>query len=191
MGDPVWYVMRAVPRMEAKAAAALARPGVSVYVPLARYWRRIRHRRGKNAREKVEGPLFPGYFFAAFAVAVDWDAVHVAAKDGVRGFVMVKDVPARISAREVEGLMAAQDMGCFDQTDEPIRLVVGGEVVITSGPLDGYVAVVERVPKTADKPLAVSIVGKLADRGHGAPEVERMPSQVSTVVGLDSVRVLA
>lgn len=191
MGDPVWYVMRSVPRSEKRAAAALERGGLEVYLPMARRWRRIRHRKGKGAREKVEVPLFPGYFFAAFPGAIDWEIVHRAAPDGVTGFVVVKDTPARISVREIEGLRAAEDMGCFDQTDEPIRLVVGGEVVITSGPLDGYVAVVERVPKAADKPLAVSIVGKLADRGHGAPEVERMPSRMSTVVRLDSVRALA
>lgn len=191
MGDPVWYVMRSQPRLEVKASAALERGGLSVYLPMARRWRRIRHKKGKGARERVEVPLFPGYFFAAFQGAIDWEVIHRAAPDGVAGFVTVKDTPARISAREIERLKAAEDMGCFDQTDEPIRLVVGGEVVITSGPLDGYVAVVERVPKAAGKPLAVSIVGKLADRGDDAPEVERMPSRMSTVVRLDSVRALA
>lgn len=191
MSDPVWYVLRSQPRLEVKASTALERGGLSVYLPMARRWRRIRHKKGKGARERVEVPLFPGYFFAAFQGAIDWEVIHRAAPDGVAGFVTVKDTPARISAREIERLEAAEDMGCFDQTDESIRLVVGGEVVITSGPLDGYVAVVERLPRSADRPVAVSIVGRIADRGRHGSDVERTSASMSTTVHLDSIRELA
>lgn len=176
MTDLVWYVVRTEPRREKEAARGLADLGHEVYLPMSTRWARLRRRHGPGRRTRVRSPAFPGYLFLGVAGLPDWLVVR--SRPGVLGLVASDEhVPLRLAQDDVDEVRANEDMGMFDFTVELRQVVVGGRVMLTSGPLDGYVAVVTRVPKAETKPIEV--------------EVDMMGRRVGAIVPIDKLRVLA
>ena len=126
-----WLVVATRRHKERAAQAALAQLAVTTYLPVLEQWPR-------PAVGASVGPMFPGYLFA-LATARELYAISRAA--GVRGFVSFGGAPARLDGAVVEFLRSREDRDGIIRA-EPLPL--GSEVVITDGPLRGFIAVVER-----------------------------------------------
>lgn len=170
-----WYVVTTAPRAEERAKLGLEAIGVDVYLPRATRWARVRRKKGKSrAAERVSRPAFPRYLFVGVEGPASWMAIR--AVDGVTGVLCHDHVPVRLRSVDVDDVRCAEDMGMFDETVEPRRLVVGDRVMLTFGPMEGYVAVVARDQRGA-RPVEV--------------EVELFGRPTTTVVPLDKLKVLA
>lgn len=178
-----WYVIHTRPGLEVDVSRDIRALGLDAYCPIATRWAKPRHRKAK-ARVKVQRPAFPRYVFVRVE-GLRW--AEIRAVHGVAGVVCAGQTPIQLTAREVEDVKAAEDMGCFDFTATDLRggvdlrIAVGDRIVLTSGPLDGYVATVTRLP-----------------RGHGAGRDRTVGADVSmfggaaaVVVPLDKFRILA
>jgi transcriptional antiterminator RfaH len=130
-GDGAWQVVATRRHKERVAAASIARLGIPAYLPLLRSW-------PPPAVGADVGPMFPGYLFVR---STPQDAHRVARSTGVRGFVAFGGTPARLDDAVMEFLRSREDP---DGIICAAPLSPGSEVVITDGPLRGFIAVVER-----------------------------------------------
>jgi transcriptional antiterminator RfaH len=129
--DGAWWVVATRRHKERVAQAAIEQLGIPTYLPLLRQWPR------PSVGAEV-GPMFPGYLFV---LVVPSDVHRVGRTAGVRGFVTFGGAPATLDDAVVEFLRSREDAHGIICA-EPLPL--GSEVVITDGPLRGFIAVVER-----------------------------------------------
>ena len=109
----------------------LARDGVPTYLPLLRQWPR-------PAVGGDVGPMFPGYVFC------QPDPIHLsglATCSGALRLVAFGDTPALVASEVIAYLRARAGA---DGVIEVNAVVAGRPVTITSGPLRGLEAVIER-----------------------------------------------
>ncbi len=134
---PAWYCVRAGPRQEARAAAALARlDGVEVFSPRIRFRKRTR----RGMVWFVEA-LFPGYLFARFDLPARLRAV--AYSSGVLGVVHFGDRYPALADETVAGLRAQTgDQSCV-VVETP--LAEGDAAQVAVGPFAGLAVVVTRL----------------------------------------------
>ena len=130
-GDGAWQVVATRRHKERVAAASIARLGIPAYLPLLRAW-------PPPAVGADVVPMFPGYLFVR---STPQDAHRVARSTGVRGLVAFGGTPARLDDAVMQFLRSREDSDGIIRA-EP--LPPGSEVVITDGPLRGFIAVVER-----------------------------------------------
>lgn len=176
--ERAWYVVQTAPKSEQRVADGLELRGLTTYVPKATKWVFPRHRKSRNRRrEKVSPPRFPRYVFVDIQGRLAWDAIHET--PGVTGVICMGLTPVRLPRTVIEDLMAAEDMGMFDETTGPIEALIGADVVLMSGPLEGYQAVVTAPPRAGDPEARLTVELPLFGR--------RQP----VVVSLDKIRVLA
>jgi transcriptional antiterminator RfaH len=129
--DGIWQVVATRRHKERAAQAAVELLGVPTYLPLLQQWPR-------PAVGAEIGPMFPGYLFA---YVTPRDVHPVGRTGGVRGFVNFGGAPARLDDAVVDFLRSREDA---DGVIRAAPLPLGSEVVITDGPLRGFIAVVER-----------------------------------------------
>jgi transcriptional antiterminator RfaH len=126
-----WHVVATRRHRERSAQAAVALLGVPTYLPLLRQWPR-------PAVGADVGPMFPGYLFVQPAPR---DVHRIARTVGVREFVTFGGTPARLDDAVIRFLRSRE---AADGVIHAEPLPLGSEVVITDGPLRGFIAVVER-----------------------------------------------
>lgn len=170
-----WYVVHTNPRCEARAMAGLRARGFQVYAPQEVVWKTIRKGRGKR-RVRSPRPAFPRYLFVGMRT-LSWEAIHSC--DGVAGIVCMDHAPIRIRAKEIDNLMVAEDMGMFDHAIEPKAVKVGGKVMLTYGPFDGYKATVKTVDGRNDEAKRLTV------------EVDILGKGTPMEVPIDMIRLLA
>lgn len=129
--DRDWLVVATRRHKERAARMSLEQLGLATYLPMLEQWPR-------PAVGASVGPMFPGYLFAHATVR---DVYPIGRAAGVRGFVSFGGAPARLDDAVVEFLRSREDANGIIRA-EPLPL--GSEVVITDGPLRGFIAVVER-----------------------------------------------
>ena len=153
-----WFVVRTNPRCEERAVESLKAEGIRVYCPM----QLLEKRQGKQRkRVEVERPLFVRYIFVGLRnVFTPFGVVRKC--DGVKEFVGVQGEPMQVPWKSIEVLQVGEDMGLFDfrESKQAICLEVGEGVVLVSAMSDNLEASVERVPKTKDQPILLSINGK-------------------------------
>ena len=154
-----WFVLYCQPKAEAQVAKALARHGIDAYIPASRIERRIRRRFDPRPRVvTTTRPAFPRYVFAGVPPSSWFDAKRIPGAIAVVGF---DGVPLRVPDRTIADILVAQDMGLFDvgpNETMTVRLEIGQTVRIVSGPLEGYMAEVEAIPKKRG-PVLVAVNG--------------------------------
>lgn len=135
-----WYLLRAATRQEAKAIQSLKELGLYAYCPMRTTWDRLSKVRGKTKTLA----LFPGYIFAQ--IPEERGLYGIREADGVHAFVLTSShsgerVPAVVSACDVEGLIAAQEVGAFDETKPKPKWnpKAGERVKVSGGPFTGFV----------------------------------------------------
>lgn len=138
-----WYCLYTGSRCEAKAAEKLTEAGYSVFSPI--YRKRVKVMRAGRRRERIlELPLLVRYIFIEMEPDDSW--MDVTDTDGVGDFLRgAAGEPQIVPRAAIEDLMAAEDMGLFDETrkDKPI-FWPGEHVQIIDGPFAGLPAEVER-----------------------------------------------
>ena len=130
-----WYAIHAKPRQEALALSNLQREKIETFFPKLRRKRTIR-----RVRKWVTSPLFPGYFFAQFDVALSGRLVRYA--DGIINVVSFGGKPAVVDPSIIAAL---RDYAPGDVvTVQPTGLRPGDVVEIQTGPLRGMQGIFER-----------------------------------------------
>src|SRR5215831_20580811 len=130
-GDGGWLVVQTKRNKERAVHAILAREGVPTYLPLLRQWPR-------PAVGRDVGPMFPGYVFC------QPDPIHLrglASCSGALRLVAFGDTPACVAS---EAIAYLRSRAGADGVIEMNPVVAGRPVTITSGPLRGLEAVIER-----------------------------------------------
>ena len=137
-----WYAIHAKPRQEAVALLSLQREKIETFFPKLRRKRTIR-----RVRKWVTGPLFPGYFFARFDVALAGRLVRYA--DGVINVVSFGGKPALVDPTIIAALKeyATADV----VTIQPTGLRQGDPVEIQTGPFRGLQGVFEHEMSDRDR----------------------------------------
>jgi transcription antitermination factor NusG len=154
-----WGLIWTAARAEETAAAALRRIGVETYLPTARHLvRRSRH--VKQATVEMRVPVFPRYLFVGID-RPDWQRLRSAS--GVSAIVAIRGEPVMIGRREIEDVMAAEDMGLFDEAvadgGPTVRLRIGDAVELVGGAMIGYTGSVVAVPPSQARRIRVEICG--------------------------------
>src|SRR5262245_44504867 len=130
-GDGGWLVVQTKRHKERTVEVALGREGIPAYLPLLRQWPR-------PAVGGDVGPMFPGYVFCQ-PEPVRLSAV--ASCSGALRLVAFGDAPARVGC---EVIVYLRGRAGADGVIEVNPVVAGCSVTITSGPLRGLDAIVER-----------------------------------------------
>lgn len=131
LSSSLWLVINTQPRREASATVNLERQGFTVYCPMVS--KRIRHARRVYDAPR---PLFPLYVFVEYETAkFHWR--KILSTYGVRSVVRNGDTPSLLDGAIVEGLKSREVDGIVRKPDTPF--VVGQQVVLQSGPLDGLI----------------------------------------------------
>ncbi len=120
-----WRVVQTRSRSEKKAAAVLEGLGMQVYLPLQK-----RKKQWSDRVKVVEEPLFSGYLFVRFSEAQRYPMLNCA---GVVRIVSFGGTYAYIPESQINAL---KKMDYLDYEIEVVdsELIVGSEVLITSGP---------------------------------------------------------
>jgi len=138
-----WYCLYTMVRSEAKAADKLRDAGYCVFAPI--YRKRVKIMRAGRRRERItEIPLLSRYIFIEMEHDDSWQ--DVTDTDGVGDFLRGHaNIPAPVPLHAIEDLMAAQDMGLFDETRKDLPIFDPGDhVQILEGPFAGFPAEVAR-----------------------------------------------
>lgn len=166
-----WYVLTCRAGCETRPGVAVAgakerieEAGGRVYVPMATVWQRAGRGPVKNrARVKVRLPVFAGYLFVREPDLRLWTIMRqldVFRSLGL-GVLMVDGQPVSCRAPMIEAIMAAEDMGQFDETTGAMAVAttfrIGDDVVITCGPLEGYRATVRRMQGRKSKVAEIEL----------------------------------
>lgn len=173
-----WYVLYVRGGAEEKARDALQDEGYEIFLPMHLKVTKPRHVRGKNApkRKQVLRPMFSTYLFANLSLE---QLSKVTSEKEVYGVLKVNDQPAVIWPSVIEEIRHVCEMGVHDEA-RSIQLFAGDQVILSSGPAEGYVGHVVRQPGSESR-VDVEINGlkvvatldnlrKLADQhGNGQP----------------------
>jgi len=136
MNEPVrssigWYACRTRPRAEKQVGRLLRLRRVESYVPLLEQVRQWTDR-----KKRVGFPLFPGYVFARFSLAMVHEVLRT---PGIVTIVRNHAGPAPVADDELDSvrtLVAGVNAG--NPPPEPVEfLEVGQEVIVARGPFSG------------------------------------------------------
>jgi len=126
-----WYACRTRPRAEKRAGQLLKLRGVESYVPLLE-----QDRQWSDRTKRVGFPLFPGYVFGQFSLAMVHEVLRT---PGVVTIVRNDGNPAPVRSEELESirvLVACVNAG--HAPPEPVEfLETGQEVIVADGPFSG------------------------------------------------------
>lgn len=150
--DAQWYCVKARPRQEKSAKAALiGEAGIEVFCPLLRF-----ERARKSGRVRVLEAMFPGYLFARFCY--DEQYRRVRSINGVSTIVSFGGIPAVVPEEIIHELRASVADG--ETVDIPVSLSVGEEVQVVDGPFQGIRAIVTSVmPARARVTVLLELLG--------------------------------
>ncbi|MEX2156187.1 MAG: UpxY family transcription antiterminator [Gemmatimonadales bacterium] len=126
-----WYACRTRPRAEKRAGQLLRLRGVESYVPLLE-----RERQWSDRTKRVGFPLFPGYVFAQFSLAMVHDVL------GTPGVVTIVRNDGNLAPVRVEELESIRVLVSYvnagNAPPEPAEfLETGQEVIVAHGPFSG------------------------------------------------------
>jgi len=147
-----WYCVKARPRQEKSAKAALMREaGLEVFCPLLRF-----ERARKSGRVRVVEAMFPGYLFARFCYEEQYRLVGTS--NGVSTIVSFGGIPAIVPEEIINELRASVADG--ETVEIPTSLSVGEEVQVVEGPFQGIRAIVTSVmPARARVTVLLELLG--------------------------------
>lgn len=156
-----WFVVYCQPKAEGQAARALTRAGLFPYRPLAQVSRYVRRRYSpKPALVTTMRPAFVRYLFVGVPIGRWFNLQTI---PGAVSVVSFDGRPIRVPAATIEDIIVAEDMGLFDvgpREQQVVRIEIGQTVRIVHGPLEGYHATVEAVPRKRGAPAVVSVNGR-------------------------------
>lgn len=132
-----WYVVRSLPRQEARAEFQLLRQGFPVFFP--RTIRTVRHARKLRAAKSA---VFPTYLFVVLNLDRDrWRSVN--GTGGVASLIMRGETPQPVPAGVVENLLELSNEEGMVRLDRNLR--EGQAVRVVAGPFASAIGVLERL----------------------------------------------
>lgn len=132
-----WYVVRSLPRQEARAEFQLLRQGFPVFFPRAT--KTVRHARKLRM---VKSAIFPSYMFVLLDVDRDrWRCVN--GTGGVASLIMGGERPQPVPVGVVENLLDLIDEEGMVWFDRNLR--EGQTVRVVAGPFTSAIGVLERL----------------------------------------------
>lgn len=152
--EPRWYVVQTRPHAEEKAAVNLVRQGFEPYLP--RYRKRRRHARRV---ESVLAPLFPGYLFVSFDIAVQrWRTIQ--STIGVSRLVSYGDEPVSVADRVVSDLKMREDRNGAIQLEPAPRFAPGEKVRIVEGVFAACLGIYAGMPDRDRVSILLDLLGR-------------------------------
>jgi len=147
-----WYCVKARPRQERSAKAALANEaGIEVFCPMLRF-----ERARKSGRVRVVEAMFPGYLFARFCY--EEKNRLVSTSNGVSTIIAFGGIPAVVPEAIINELRASVADG--ETVEIPASLSIGEEVQMVEGPFQGLRAIVTSVmPARARVTVLLELLG--------------------------------
>jgi transcriptional antiterminator RfaH len=130
-----WYVVYTKPHQEERAQLHLQRKGLATFFP------RLRLPAGRRTRRQIV-PLFPNYLFVQFRLPDDYEAVRWA--PGVKYVVGHEGIPTPLDSAVVDFLQQSSTPDGISPAR--VRLTMGSEVRLVSGPFVGLVGIIEHPP---------------------------------------------
>lgn len=150
-GAERWYVVRSLPRQEAKAQFHLSRQDFSVFLPLMT--KTVRHARQLRT---VRSAIFPSYMFVALDLGRDrWRSVN--GTSGVASLIMAHEAPEPVPVGVVEQLLDHLDDDGLVRFDRDLR--EGQSVRVASGPFASAVGCLERLDANGRVRVLLDIMG--------------------------------
>lgn len=143
--DRSWYVLYTVVRHEKAVNLALKKKNIESFLPLRRFVSRW-----KDRKKEVKVPLFPGYLFI--------NANHESIYESLNTRSVVKVLgnskgPTPIPNEQIDGIKKLIESNLVFNTHALIS--VGKEVVVTNGPLEGFIGKV--IEKRGNYKLILSV----------------------------------
>jgi transcriptional antiterminator RfaH len=137
-----WFALQSKPRQEIVAEQSLGLRHIETFCP------KIKEKKILNGtpRESV-GPMFPGYLFARFDLASEYQAARYA--HGVKRVVAFGERPAIVPEWIVVSIQERTEGGVL--VYEPPVLRSGIPIEIIDGPFQGFRAILERQMKSRDR----------------------------------------
>ncbi len=153
-----WYVASFAPRLAERVRRGLDEIGWDWYCPMLKEWQPVaRPKKGEAKKVAVEKPLFGSYAFPSPRPGTPFDGVALERIDGLGHFVRAEgkhSAPTIVSLGEVEKWKRWESDGMFDGTrTRPPKVKRGDSVYFTSGPFEGWKALVEMATEDRVKVL--------------------------------------
>jgi len=150
-GAERWYVVRSLPRQEARAEFQLLRQGFPTFLP--RMTKTVRHARKLGT---VHSAIFPTYMFVVLNLGRDrWRTVN--GTFGVASLIMAGEVPEPVPFGVVEQLLSYADDDGFVRFDRDLG--EGQSVRVISGPLASVIGCLERLNANGRVRVLLDILG--------------------------------
>ncbi len=143
-----WYALHTRSRHEKYVREQLEARGIEPFLPLV-----DRLRQWKDRRKRVAFPLFPGYCFARFPLAL---RVAVLTTQGVVQILGNQDGPVPVPDREIEAVRRLVE--CTLPYDPHPYLTEGMQVEVIRGPLAGLRGLLLRKGARARLVIGVSLI---------------------------------
>src|SRR5215510_9179579 len=141
---PSWYAIHTHPKQEDRAESNLQAWNVETFFPKIKD---CRFNEFTSEPSFFIKPLFPGYFFARFALN---NLLHkVRFTRGVHSVVCVGSDPSPVDDRVIEIIAAQIDATGFVKIGGDLEL--GAKVLIQAGPFKGLTGIFEREVSAADR----------------------------------------
>jgi transcription antitermination factor NusG len=149
--EQVWRVFYTFPRAEKKCEKRLTDGGIETFLPkhtVIRQW--------SDRKKEVVEPLFRNYIFARVD---ERDRLRALQTDGIVRCVSFQGRPAVVRDEEIEQIrLAIEHGGDFAVVDYAPRPVVGAEVVVTEGPLQGLRGEIREHRGQTNVLVAISVI---------------------------------
>jgi transcriptional antiterminator RfaH len=139
---PSWYAIHTHPKQETRAEENLKAWHVETFFPRMRD---CRFNEFTGEPSYFIKPLFPGYFFARFALNSLFHKVRFTR--GVHSVVSIGSDPAQVDDRVIEIIAAQIDEAGFVKIGAELEL--GAKVLIQAGPFKGLTGIFERETSAA------------------------------------------
>lgn len=149
-----WYVIQTRPRDESTALFHLQRQGFEGYLP--RFLKRRRHARRIDVKAE---PLFPGYLFVAFDLAVArWRSIQGTV--GVSRLVCHGETPVPLPEGVVDQIRGNEDDGGWIVMCAAESLQKGQKVEISEGPFSDLTGIFEALDSKERVIVLLNLLGR-------------------------------
>ena len=150
-GSERWFLVRTLPRCEAKAQFHLGAQGFATFLP--QFLKTVRHARQLRT---VRAPLFPGYIFVILDLTRDrW--LSIRSTVGVSSLITCDGRPLSVPHGITEALIQQTDPSNVTRMD--VDLVEGQAVRVLTGPFANLVGKLEKLNPSGRVRILLQLMG--------------------------------
>ena len=160
-----WFVIYTKPNSEKTAEANLLRQGFEVFLPLIEKTRRHARR-----VDKILRPIFPGYLFVRFDVAImPWHSIN--GTIGVRHILTNNGRPQPVTQNFVEILLGKlNERGAIEEREQ--LFAIGSKVEVAAGAMQGQMATILSADDHGRVQILLSMMGGQVSSSISSEDLE-------------------